>query len=526
MEATARHPISRYLLLFAFLAAGVLLFARAMDRDLNHDENQFLAPAALLTRQGLLPYRDYPLFHLPNLTYIYASLLRATDHYVLGAKILSVLASTAVLGVVLLRATRRTPFGSDPWTVPIGLALALLLITDPLFLWTSGKTWNHELPAVLLVAAYLCQVASIERNSLVLSLLSGFIASLAVGTRLTVLPALLPFAATFFLPRVSTSRRLALFAAFAAAAIVGAAPSLYSFFTARDAFLFGNLEFPRLRLLDTADSRAADTATWWRKLRYFFKEIVMLDRKDAQFRGSLLLVAVFLGSSIPVVWQWLRDRTTTGSFDLRRFPAAFSSVLVLFVALGCALPTRYQYQHWFMLVPFLALAIAEALPFVTRGAHSWKAWTIVVIGLASVLMNGRAYLEPTSRLFAPSEWYAIRLHTYGDEIRSHITGRVLTLAPAYAIEAGLPTYPEFATGPFAWRLAHLLSPEKRQRFHVIAPADLESFLANKPPEAILTGVDEDQLEAPLISYAKAHGYQQVRLKKKRDLWLKPTPAPL
>jgi hypothetical protein len=526
MEATARHPISRYLLVFAFLAAGVLLFARAMDRDLNHDEHQFLAPGALLTRQHVLPYRDYPLFHLSNLTYIYASLLRVTNYYVLGAKLLSVLASTAVLGAVLLRATRRTPFGADSWRVPIGLALALLLITDPLFLWTSGKTWNHEIPAMLLVAAYLCQVTAIDRNSLVFSSLSGFLVSLAVGTRLTVLPALLPFAATFLLPRVSISRRLALFTAFTTAGIIGAAPSLYSFFTARDAFLFGNFEFPRLRLLDTADSRAADTATWWRKLRYFFKEIVMLDRKDEQFRGSLLLFAVFLGATIPVAWQWLRDRRTTRSFDLRRLPAAFSAVLVLFVSLGCALPTRYQYQHWFIVVPFLALAIAEALPFVTRGAFSWKAWAIVAIGLASLLMNGRTYLEPASRLLVPREWYAIRLHAYGDEMRSHTTGQVLTLAPAYAIDAGLPIYPEFATGPFAWRLAHLLPPEKRLRFHVIAPADLESFLSKKPPAAILTGVDDDELEEPLISYAKAHGYQQVRLKKKRDLWLKPTPAPL
>jgi hypothetical protein len=70
-------------------------------------------------------------------------------------------------------------------------------------------------------------------------------------------------------------------------------------------------------------------------------------------------------------------------------------------------------------------------------------------------------------------------------------------------------------------LAHLVDPEVRKRFHVVAPADLEQFLAKEPPAAILTGVEEDDLEAPLIDYAKGHGYRRVELKKKRDLWIAP-----
>jgi hypothetical protein len=257
MAATARHPASKYLLLVILLAAGVLLFARAMDRDLNHDEHQFLAPGALLVRQGVLPYRDYPLFHVPNLTYIYGSLLRITDHYVLGAKILSVLSSFAVLGMILMRATRRSPFGSPSWTVPIGVALAVLLITDPLFLWTAGKTWNHELPTMFLMVGYLCQLAAVQKNSLLFSGFAGFMVSLAIGTRLTIIPAAYPFIASFVIvPGASASRRFTLLATFVAAGVVAAAPSLLSLVTSREAFLFGNLECPRLRLLDANDTRA------------------------------------------------------------------------------------------------------------------------------------------------------------------------------------------------------------------------------------------------------------------------------
>lgn len=522
--AAARSPIFRILtLLLVIVAGGLLLFARGMDRDLNHDEHQFLAPGALLQRQGAVPYRDFPMFHVPNLTYIYGSLLRFTDHYVLAAKIVSVLASIIVIAVIATRAARRNPFGSVAWSAPLTVAVVALIVTDPLFLWTSGKTWNHELPAMFLIVGFLCQVGAVQRNSLLFSALSGFLVSLAIGTRSTILPAAIPFIASFFfIGNASVSRRFALLGAFALAGIVGAAPSLYSLATSRDAFLFCNIECPRLRLADLGDSRAAETATWWRKIRYFVKEVILIGQKDGEFRGSLLLFLAFAGLSIPVAWRWLRERTADGKFDLRRFPAAFAAVLVVFVALGCALPIRYQYQHWFILAPFLALAVAEALPFAAPGAKSWKGWGLAILAAASVVMNGRAYSEPTANAFDPDEWFGVRVHEYAACIKTHVPhGKVLTLAPAFAIEAGLPTYPEFAIGPFAWRLAHLVEPEIRKRFHIVAPVDLEEFLAKEPPAAILTGVEEEDLEVPLIEYAKAHGYERVQLKKNRELWVKP-----
>jgi hypothetical protein len=45
---------------------------------LNHDEHQFVAPSVLLLREGLLPYRDYPFFHTPNLVFVFAPLFAAS----------------------------------------------------------------------------------------------------------------------------------------------------------------------------------------------------------------------------------------------------------------------------------------------------------------------------------------------------------------------------------------------------------------------------------------------------------------
>ena len=47
----------------------VLVWGLNMRRGLNHDEHQFVASGALIARDGLLPYRDFPYFHVPTLSF-------------------------------------------------------------------------------------------------------------------------------------------------------------------------------------------------------------------------------------------------------------------------------------------------------------------------------------------------------------------------------------------------------------------------------------------------------------------------
>src|SRR5205085_8843685 len=78
-------------LAFAAVVLGVLavlLLSRSMHHDLDHDEHQFVASAALLARRGLLPYRDYPYFHTPGLVFVYAAIFKTcTSHLLLGARL-------------------------------------------------------------------------------------------------------------------------------------------------------------------------------------------------------------------------------------------------------------------------------------------------------------------------------------------------------------------------------------------------------------------------------------------------------
>jgi hypothetical protein len=182
-----------------------------MDRDLNHDEHQFLAPAALLSREGLQPWRDYALFHLPNLVFVYAAAGTLTGNIILGAKLVSFSASALlVLGLVVAAMRVRRVYIA----LILGLTAILLLLTDPLFRYTAGKTWNHEVPSALLIGAIASLAAAARRDNLWLTAAAGVFVGLATGCRLTFAPTfvgllifvwLMPLVApTALLPRLRT----------------------------------------------------------------------------------------------------------------------------------------------------------------------------------------------------------------------------------------------------------------------------------------------------------------------------------
>ena len=125
----------------------------------------------------------------------------------------------------------------------------------------------------------------------------------------------------------------------------------------------------------------------------------------------------------------------------------------------------------------------------------------------------------------PESWRPLQLHQLGQQIREVIgTGKVLTLAPELVMEAGLQIYPELATGPFIWRVASLVPEEERQALDLVAPEDLESFLAQEPPAGILVGI-EPSYETPLLDYANQHGYHKIELTQDIAIWLPGSAGP-
>ena len=546
------HPLPRWLhtavLAVILTAVAGLLFLAAMQRGLNHDEHQFVAPGLLIAREGKLPYRDFPMFHLPNLALLYALLdLRAHDP-VLAAKLVGVVSSTLTAAFILLAATRRR--AENPLLrrhLAFGVAAVLLLLSDQLFTYTAGKTWNHELPAMLLLAGILLQVRALETQTYLCFAFSGLCVGLAIGTRLTYLPAALAFPAFLFispLPRHVRTTGTGLWIIGCGLAML---PTLYFYTLAPERFIFDNLQFPRLRLTDVTDTRAQKTMIWWRKFRYFFKEIVPY---------SLPLIAAFLIALFRFDRFWPRRHpeaqpagptsawarlVSTWSNWRGRIPENFGLALTLTVLpmaiLGCFLPSRYQYQHYFIFTPLIALAIAYATRLWTRSTPRLQLSLLALATLIAVSpINANSRKAPGGVLayrsvvwmLDPWNWFTTRLRSdYGEDRGTGVTGKYLTLAPIGILECKGRIYPEFATGPFAWRAAALIPPEKRAKLGFIAPEDLPRFLDADPPAAIVTGVEDPALEKPFIDYAESHHFSPSHYGGRYVMWnpsLPPRPS--
>lgn len=234
------------------------------------------------------------------------------------------------------------------------------------------------------------------------------------------------------------------------------------------------------------------------------------------------IFAAYLLIGLPPALRWFRERTSAN------FPSALIFATSLFVLLGCFAPSRYQYQHYFALMPLLALGIASG--FIHRGdwLSKWRLAILAPLAVFSAALDVRANVKDAGadayqwlgELRTPERWFPFRGRALAKQIREHLSdGKILTLAPAWPLEAGLKIYPEFATGPFAWRAATLLPTERRSHLKMVAPADLDIFLAKDPPAGVLTGFETAALEKPLVRYAERHGFRPVKLGKERILWV-------
>lgn len=509
----ARPWLQRVTLVLLITVFAVLVFGRGITRDLNHDEHQFLAPAALLSRQGLLPYCDYPLLHLPNLIFAYALLDRLGAPLVLGAKLFS-MAATILVGALLVLVC--CPAGTRTRAALAGAGgLLMLVFFDPLFDFTIGKTWNHEFPALCLIVALLLTTWNARRNHVALAILAGVAAGIAVGCRLTFLTVGAPLCGAALLFGLPWKRRFVLVAAAAGGFVLAMTPTLWLWVKSPEAFLFDNFEFPRLRLLDPTDTRAQKTTSLWRKVRYFFKEVALPS-------WPLFLAYAVIGVA-PAI-RWFRERTAA------LLPNALVLLAIPFTLMGCFAPSRYQYQHYYVFVPLLGLGIAYGMR-VRGGRWSDRSPVVVLVlaaaGVVAAMLPSRSGDYAWMReMWQPREWYPTRVREIATSIRVQVThGKVLTLAPTWPLEAGLEIYPEFATGAFIWRAAELMKPERRPALHYVAPSDLIDFLAKDPPVAVLTGVEDEKLEKPLREYAQSQQMQPVKLGKHRTLWILPVDRP-
>jgi hypothetical protein len=214
-----------------------------------------------------------------------------------------------------------------------------------------------------------------------------------------------------------------------------------------------------------------------------------------------------------------QDLARLGRTLLRADGALFLALMVL--SLPFVLAPRPSHPQYFQpLIPWLVLSMAALHG--AAGEATARARVALLVAMALVAsVPGLARLA-FNTLLPPT---VARVHATAEELRrvleeAGLEGKVATLSPIRAIDAGTPVYREFAAGPFLFRTADLLAAEQLARWHAAGPQTLDALFGREPPAAILTGFEDNWpvvADAPLEAYAERCGYRRVegRLRKGR-----------
>jgi hypothetical protein len=514
---SSHFPI-RCVTLLLSAALLIVVLSRVANSGISHDEHQFIVPGILTVEKGLLPYRDFPAFHTPYLMMLNGAVAHFFEYKMLAARVVTgffIWLSVCVLGLVIAGQFRNR----NPW---VGLAFATGLCTifvfGPVWAYTICRFWNHGAPMFFVLCALALHFAVAEKR-LPSSWLgaSGLALGIAAGMRLTCLPLLAPFGLSLILMlRGETTReRLSGILWFGAGAFVALLPMVCLLAWFPEQVIFGNLHYPKLSVVwrefpfwakdlkELVDPERGFLISNYEGLNGRPLSIKLKNFAEKTFALHLPAFAIFLLAGLPViVWHTIKSRG-------REFVPTFLLLTLPFVWWGCVAPSRYNKQYYYALFPFLLLSAAYGLSrALSERRAAWAGVGLLGLCTVAACVGGKKELFKDMYLARPATLSMVRFHTDSNALRYHVPqGKVLTLEPMAALEAGLDIYPEFVMGEFAWRSSHLVPADKRRRMHLISPYDLEALLAHDPPAAVYLDKHDKHLNVPLREYAERHGFQ-------------------
>ena len=494
--------------------------AQGLGRELIHDEHQFVAPGALLVSEGLLPYVDYPYFHMPLLAFMYGGAFVLTDHLLLGARLVSVLFGWLLL-VAVFRSGWRAMSDWGPWARG-GAAMSgcCLLFFNPLFLQAHALSWNHDGGVFFATLGMLCLCSASDRRGESRQLVfAGICLALATGIRLSYAPFAIPFALLAFCMR-GTAHGMSRVLRLALGGVIGSLPIFFLMVAAPADFFFGNLRYPLLNTEWYASEGNTTAMTLSGKLAFLSEQMA-----DKPPTWALLVVAV------AGLVAWLMNRRcsedladaigeASASGHLSVAGAAF--LCVPFALAGAFAPSPSWPQYYVAVIPFLVLGAVHGLASIScQRLIARMALVLLVAAGCLAVFYGRDRLEPLSVLSDRSAWEPLKVHAVGEQIGARVgDGLVFSEAPIYALEGGARIYDFHVVGPFTFRTGHLLSKEERLERGVYAFGELPMILQSEPPAAILTGAD-GWMARPTKQYARRQEFLPFELKNGFIMFYRP-----
>ena len=486
-------------------------FGTAMT-EYDHNENTYV-PQAVMLQQSKRLYTDFCYLQTPYLPHVYcaAFTLLGTTHYLLVAKVLTWIAFV-IAGCFVFLIARLLADGR------IAYAILAMFLVNQFTLRTLHECSNYILPmATSLAATWLLLTAERSTGSrLLLLFTSGLMAGFSVGLKLYyVCPVLALAPGAYWVASENggvggagrVQRGCLGLAAFAAGGLLACAA---------DGLLYVSRLGPVLvRQFSLSSADDAEMLRAWLP-SYGAKRQVQMDREGLPRRRHGFLYRCVVFGRVGVYFQTTRKKRASIAYGGRRERALATfcvSVLPLGLALAGMLCMSPMYSQYFaMPIPYMLFVLCWIYRAMSPGQ---RAYMLLVAWAAIVVFFPLGHAKDVISVFDTAQWTGLRIHRTSEQIRDILesksaSGRLATLQPLFAVESGIPIYPQLCTGPFVYVVGDMLTPDERKRYVATSPSDVDRLFGEEPPAAVLVGFYDIE-DDPLKRYAIRNGYREMHI---------------
>lgn len=497
------YKIDRNPLVTGLVCAGFLvfyLFLNAMTLPLDHNEHMYVTAGHLMKSNEL--YRDFAFLQMPYLPILYDAVFRVfqVDHLLLASRLCSLffaIACCVAMWLIIYKETKNYAV-SHLSTLIFGLSYFIQDI--------SVEAANYMMPMCATLFAVLLYQDILENPELRLPKMYclGLILALAAGTKLYYSAFFIPFlgCSAVYPLREDFSRKLIYQTApLVVGFTVGLIPVIHYVSNYPEAFWFNNITYHFLNLQWRGFDPGLNIGY---RIDSFLK--VFLDYpSNLAFAGIVILIALNCLKASD-------SRKRIGYLDQ---PVTTLSFMLLIVGICVAITPLPIFMYYFAAAfPF---AVIFGCCLLKRAPIScWSSFDKALVSVGILVMIGSASVTFSQRFGTFTRfgsWTPIQVHSVAHKIRSELgsqfgVGKMATLSPLYAVEAKLPIYPQFSTGPFVFRIGTLLSTHELDVVKGVSSQTLDRLFTKEPPAAIIVG-NEPTIEASLEAHGKNNGSRET-----------------
>ncbi|WP_185965113.1 ArnT family glycosyltransferase [Glacieibacterium frigidum] len=464
--------------------AAALLIALALITPVNHDEDQYLAAANLVSR-GLRPFGDFMYLQTPVQPWLLAPVAWLADGWSFIA--LRLVSAVAGLGTLALVYAAQRRAGVTPRHALIATALCGSCVP---FLFGMSLARNDALPALLLAVALWAAARGRTLDWGVAGLALGCAASIKISYGLP-----LAFGGFWLLWQAVRTQSVAPMLAWGIGGVIALLPTALTWAAYAQAFEYGVFRY------------AAEGAKIWYDLNGIGDRLSLA----AKLRDTGVALAIGPALVALIVLLFLRRD------DGKKYRAFVITLLVAGVV-AAILPTPTYRQYFLPVLPPLFVALGLAMPL-----GRWPLRIMAALGVAAVAVYAGLGVADAVRR-GPAAWCVTsQAHWIG----AQAAGPIVTFSPTYVVDSGVPLDPRFATGTHVWRSGDLRSDAELGAFKVTSRRTLARELDARPPGAILTGFEGASgvnrriiPDEVLNDWARTNGYRAVPTPYGGMLWLK------